>query len=49
MIWKIFKNRSPDLFIEADSFDEALEQARRVDDRYCSDQIYKKDNKYDRD
>lgn len=50
MTWRIFDYGSglPDLFIEADSSDEALEQARRLDDRYCSGQIYRKDNEYDR-
>ena len=35
MCWKIIGPGLPDLRIHADSFDEALRRARRVNDRYC--------------
>lgn len=34
MIWKIFAEDLNDLFINADSFDEALKHARKINPRY---------------
>ena len=38
MIWKIFSSGLNDLFIEADSFDDAIKIARQIDVRYCGGQ-----------
>lgn len=45
MKWKIWGNgyELPELIIEADSFDEALSQARRVDSKYNGGQVCKED------
>lgn len=39
MIWKIFFSGLKDLFIKAESFDDAIEIARHIDRRYCGGQV----------
>ena len=42
MIWKIFSAGLKDLFIKADSFDDAIKIARHIDRRYCGGQVVTK-------
>lgn len=35
MKWKIFKTATEFIIVWADSFDEALKKARRIDKEYC--------------
>lgn len=35
MKWKIFKSSTDFVIVRAESFDEALKKARRLDPRYC--------------
>ena len=37
--WKITGAGLPALRIEAESFDDAIEEARKIDQRYCGGQI----------
>ncbi len=39
LTWIISGRGLPDLKIQAESFDEALEEARRVDANYCSGHV----------
>lgn len=43
-IWKVWGTNLTELFIKADSFDSALDIARKVNPRYTTGQIYKHDN-----
>ena len=43
-IWKVWGTNLSELLIKADSFDNALDIARKVDPRYSMGQIYKHDN-----
>ena len=43
-MWKIWgKNLSP-LYIQANSFDEALEEAQKLNPNYCTGQVQEKCN-----
>lgn len=35
MQWKIFKSEDDFVIVHADSFDEALKKARRIDPAFC--------------
>lgn len=39
MKWKIFKSATDFVIVQAESFDEALKKARRLDPRYCGGYI----------
>ena len=39
MIWKITGRNLKDVFIEADSFDEAIEKARKINPGYNGGQV----------
>lgn len=39
MKWKIFKSAKEYIIVRADSFDEALKKARRLDPKYCGGYI----------
>ena len=47
MIWKIWGNGLPVLYIPADSFDEALKEARKNHPNYTAGQVQEKCNEYD--
>lgn len=36
MKWKIFKSEKEYVIVRADSFDEALAKARKIDKAYCA-------------
>lgn len=38
-VWEVSGKSLPSLCIEADSFDEAIEEARKVNEKYCSGQV----------
>nr|DAG59075.1 MAG TPA: protein of unknown function DUF4288 [Caudoviricetes sp.] len=47
MIWKVYISRSKDeiykfVFVQADSFDEAIKYARMIDERYDTAQVVSK-------
>lgn len=46
-IWKIWNSELPELDIEANSFDEALEKARKINPNYNAGQLQTKYNEYD--
>lgn len=46
-IWKIWNSELPELDIEANSFDEALEKDRKINSNYNSGQLQTKYNEYD--
>ena len=46
-IWKIWNSELPELDIEANSFDEALEKARKINPNYNYGQLQTKYNEYD--
>lgn len=37
--WEIFGIDLPSIIVEAESFDDALKQARRIDDNYCAGRV----------
>ena len=39
MKWKIFKSATDFVIVQAESFDEALKKARRLDPNYCGGYI----------
>ena len=45
IIWKVTGRNLDDLYIEADSFDSAIEKARNVNKNYCSGQVIRNENK----
>ena len=45
IIWKVTGRNLGTLFIEADSFDSAIEKARNVNKNYCSGQVVRNENK----
>ena len=49
MTWKVLYDYREDgyvkekaVYIEADDFDEAIKEARKLDDRYCAGQVVSK-------
>ena len=40
MKWKIYKSRTDFVIVRADSFDEALKKARRINPDYCAGYVY---------
>ena len=46
-VWKIWGNNLPHLYIEADTFDEALKKAREINKKYNTGQLQEKCNEYD--
>lgn len=46
-VWKIWGNDLPYLYIEADTFDEALKKAREINKKYNTGQLQDKCNEYD--
>lgn len=46
-IWRIWSSELPELDIEANSFDEALEKARKINPNYNAGQLQTKYNEYD--
>lgn len=47
IVWKIWGNSLPVLYIQADSFDEALKEARKTNQNYNTGQLQEKSNEYD--
>ena len=45
IIWKVTGRNLGTLYIEADSFDSAIEKARNVNKNYCSGQVVINENK----
>ena len=45
IIWKVTGRNLGTLYIEADSFDSAIEKARNVNKNYCSGQVVRNENK----
>ena len=45
IIWKVTGRNLVTLYIEADSFDSAIEKARNVNKNYCSGQVAINENK----
>ena len=45
IIWKVTGRNLGTLYIEADSFDIAIEKARNVNKNYCSGQVVLNENK----
>ena len=45
IIWKVTGRNLATLYIEADSFDSAIEKARNVNKNYCSGKVVKNENK----
>ena len=45
IIWKVTGRKLETLYIEADSFDSAIEKARNVNKNYCCGQVVINENK----
>ena len=45
IIWKVTGRNLEALYIEADSFDSAIEKARKVNKNYCCGQVVRNENK----
>ena len=45
-IWRIWSSELPEIYIEANSFDEALEKAREINPKYNTGQLQTKRNEY---
>ena len=45
IIWKVTGRNLKALYIEADSFDSAIEKARNVNKNYCCGQVVRNENK----
>ena len=45
IIWKVTGKNLATLYIEANSFDSAIEKARNVNKNYCSGQVVRNENK----
>ena len=39
-VWAISGGSLPTIYIKADSFDDAIKQARQIDSRYCGGYVY---------
>lgn len=39
-VWAISGGGLPTIYIKADSFDDAIKQARQIDSRYCGGYVY---------